>query len=138
MASLASPELVWQMVRNNHAHLMKSRNIRRPFSKEANNLKNVNTYRYNGFVQNNVVGVEPSTSGKGAVLVTKKKRSAHKPGQSVLRQPLTKGRRVSIQKVRRALKAANYRKDLRGLASRRAAAIIRSQEPPRPTKAKKN
>ena len=56
----------------------------------------------------------------------------------MLTQPLVKGRRVSIQKVRRALKAANYRKDLRGLAARRAAAIIRSQEPPRPPKAKKN
>ncbi|XP_043225763.1 60S ribosomal protein L28-like isoform X2 [Amphibalanus amphitrite] len=138
MASAASPELVWQMIRNNHGSLMKARNIRRPFSKEANNLKNVNSYRFNGFVQKNVVGVEPMASGKGAVLITKKKRSSHKPGQSVLRQPLVKGKRVSIQKVRRALKGASYRKDLRSLAARRAAAIIRSQEPPRPAKAKKN
>ncbi|KAF0289153.1 60S ribosomal protein L28 [Amphibalanus amphitrite] len=111
MASAASPELVWQMIRNNHGSLMKARNIRRPFSKEANNLKNVNSYRFNGFVQKNVVGVEPMASGKGAVLITKKKRSSHKPGQSVLRQPLVKGKRVSIQKVRRALKGASYRKD---------------------------
>ena len=33
MASAASPELVWQMIRNNHGALMKARNIRRPFSK---------------------------------------------------------------------------------------------------------
>lgn len=33
MASAASPELVWQMIRNNHGSLMKARNIRKPFSK---------------------------------------------------------------------------------------------------------
>lgn len=64
--------------------------------------------------------------------------SQNKPGASGLRTPLTKGQRVSIQKVRKVLRASSYRKDLRGLASRRAAAIIRSQEPPKATRAKKN
>ena len=42
---------------------------------ESNNLKNRNSYRYNGLVRRQTVGLEPATDGKGVVLVTRNRRS---------------------------------------------------------------
>ncbi len=38
--------------------------------KEPNNLKNRNTFRYNGLIHPKVVGVEAITNGKGVVFTT--------------------------------------------------------------------
>ena len=40
---------------------------------EPNNLRGVNSFRYNGLVQEKTVGVEASADGKSVTLVTKKK-----------------------------------------------------------------
>ena len=38
---------------------------------EPNNLRGVNSFRYNGLVQEKTVGVEATSDGKGVVLVTR-------------------------------------------------------------------
>lgn len=42
---------------------------------EPNNLRNRNSFRYNGLVHKKTIGVEPAVDGKGVVLVTKNSKS---------------------------------------------------------------
>merc|ERR1711913_232778 len=58
-----SADLCWAIVRDNHAYLLKKRTVQKPFSTEPNNLKNVNSARYNGFCPKKVVGI---TAAEGA------------------------------------------------------------------------
>merc|ERR1711913_4272 len=66
-----SADLAWAICRDNHSYLLKKRTIKKPFSTEANNLRNVNSQRYNGFCGKKVIGIEPAEGGKGIVLAYK-------------------------------------------------------------------
>merc|ERR1739848_306422 len=66
---IMSAELQWMIIRNNSSFLLKGSG--QTFSKEANNLKARNSFRFNGLVQKKTVGVEPCADGKGVMLVTK-------------------------------------------------------------------
>merc|ERR1712122_275436 len=89
----------------------KKRGVKKPFSTEACNLTNKNAQRYNGLVNNKVVGVSAAADNKGFVATTKKAG----PGRS-------------LHKMKGALVKQRYRKDLTKAALRRAAAICRSQK----------
>merc|ERR1712012_234323 len=119
-----SAELQWMVMRNNHAFLLK-RN-KREFSKEPNNLKSKNNFRYNGLVHKKTIGIEASDNNQGVVLVTKKKKCHNKPGSSLTRVQLKGGNRTVLNKVRRTFLKNGYRKDLKMAALRKAAAIMKS------------
>merc|ERR1712168_334246 len=119
-----SAELQWMIMRNNHAFLLK-RN-KREFSKEPNNLKSKNNFRYNGLVHKKTIGIEASDNNQGVVLVTKKKKCHSKPGSSLTRVQLKGGNRTVLNKVRRTILKNGYRKDLKMAALRKAAAIMKS------------
>lgn len=44
------------------------------FQQEPNNLRNLNSFRFNGLVHQQAVGIQPASDGKGVVLVTKNKK----------------------------------------------------------------
>ncbi|KAJ8953369.1 hypothetical protein NQ318_023486 [Aromia moschata] len=67
-----SSHLVWGIIRNNNAFLLKKRNISKPFSTESNNLTNVNSYRYNGLIHKKTVGIVDASDKKGFTVVYKK------------------------------------------------------------------
>merc|ERR1712012_663460 len=119
-----SAELQWMVMRNNHAFLLK-RN-KREFSKEPNNLKSKNNFRYNGLVHKKTIGIEASDNNQGVVLVTKKKKCHNKPGSSLTRVQLKGGNRTVLNKVRRTILKNGYRKDLKMAALRKASAIMKS------------
>ncbi|MEJ1821295.1 60S ribosomal protein L28, partial [Escherichia coli] len=74
-----SADLCWLIIRNNHAYLAKKRNVKKPFSTEPMNLKNVNSPRYNGLIHNKMLGIEPAPGGKGIVLSFKARKYQTKP-----------------------------------------------------------
>merc|ERR1712131_327184 len=123
-ACTMSAELQWMVMRNNHAFLLKRNN--REFSKEACNLKNKNNFRYNGLIHKKAVGIEASGDNKGVVLVTKKQKTANKPGSSIVRVQLKGGNRTVLNKVRRTILKNGYRKDLKTPALRKASAVMKS------------
>merc|ERR1712183_1094854 len=114
----------WMIMRNNHAFLLK-RN-KREFSKEPNNLKSKNNFRYNGLVHKKTIGIEASDNNQGVVLVTQKKKCHNKPGSSLTRVQLKGANRTVLNKVRRTILKNGYRKDLKMAALRKAAAIMKS------------
>merc|ERR1712029_116730 len=122
-----SADLAWAICRDNHSYLLKKRTIKKPFSTEANNLKNVNSQRYNGFCAKKVIGVEPAEGGKGIVLAYKTSKYQNKPGKNMIKTTIKAGPRRVLNSVRKFVKANRYRKDLKMAALRRASAILRSQ-----------
>ncbi|XP_061406285.1 large ribosomal subunit protein eL28 [Lethenteron reissneri] len=75
-----SAHLQWMIIRNNSSFLIK-RN-KQTFSTEPNNLKARNSFRYNGLIHKKTVGVEANPSGKGVVLVTKRRTSTWGEGRA--------------------------------------------------------
>ncbi|XP_019619081.1 PREDICTED: 60S ribosomal protein L28-like [Branchiostoma belcheri] len=124
-AATMSADLQWMIIRNNSSFLLK-RN-KQSFTREPNNLKAKNSYRYNGLVHKKTVGVEAAPDGKGVVLVTRKQRGLRKPAKGTSRVTLSRGGRQTLTTIRRAVRG--YRKDLKMPALRRASAILRSQKP---------
>ncbi|XP_014673170.1 PREDICTED: 60S ribosomal protein L28-like [Priapulus caudatus] len=124
-----SADLQWAIIRNNSCFLVKSRNVFKGFTKEPNNLKGINSFRYNGLVHQKTIGLEPAADGKGVVLVTKKRSGRSKPAQAFNRVTLKRGGRQTITGIRKFIVKNKYRKDLKKVAVRRASAILRSQRP---------
>ncbi|CAH2001825.1 unnamed protein product [Acanthoscelides obtectus] len=77
-----SSHLVWSIIRNNNAFLLKKRNISKPFSTEPNNLTNVNSFRYNALIDKKSVGIVDAPDKKGFTVVYKKASTQNKPRQS--------------------------------------------------------
>ncbi|CAH0546503.1 unnamed protein product [Brassicogethes aeneus] len=135
-----SSHLVWSIIRNNNAFLLKKRNISKPFSTEPNNLTNVSSYRYNGLVHKKSVGIVDAPDKKGFTVVYKKSSKQNKPRQSTVKRTFKSGPRRSLHKLKRLLESNKYRTDLTKAALRRASAVLSSQKPiaaKKTTKAKK-
>jgi len=98
-------------------------------SKEPNNLKGRNSFRYSGLVHKKTVGVEPAATGKGVVLVTRNGNSMRKPAKNYTRVELKGNSRGTLKTIGQSLFKGRYRQDLKMCAVRRASALLRSQKP---------
>lgn len=101
--------------------------VGKPFSKEANNLKNVNSPRYNGLCRRKVIGIEPASGGKGIIISHKTAKYQNKPAKNLVKTTVKAGPRRALNSIRRFIRHNSYRKDLKMAALRRASAILRSQ-----------
>ncbi|XP_052224246.1 60S ribosomal protein L28-like [Dreissena polymorpha] len=122
--------LVWGIIRNNSSFILKGN--KQTYSREPNNLKSRNSFRYNGLIHKRTVGVENAKDNKGIVLITRKPRSItfDQPAQIDLnRVELKKGGRKSLSTIRNTIRKGRYRKDLKMAALRRASALLKSQKP---------
>merc|ERR1711973_272362 len=97
-----SADLCWQIIRNNHAYLIKAKGIKKPFSCEPNNLKNVHSPRYNGVCRERVLGISPASDNKGVVLTYKTRKTVIKAGP-----------RKALNSIRRFIRFNHYRGDLK-------------------------
>ncbi|XP_054735312.1 60S ribosomal protein L28 [Anastrepha obliqua] len=123
-----SPHLNWLIIRNNNSFLLKKRDVKKPFSTEANNLTNVSSYRYSGLVHKKTVGVVPAADKKGFSVVLKKSKNAHRPAKNTSSVTFKAGPRRSLKKLKNLLTGIKYRKDLTQAALRRASAVLASQK----------
>ncbi|RUP46852.1 ribosomal protein L28e [Jimgerdemannia flammicorona] len=126
-----SADLVWSLVKNNNAYLVKRPGVQ--FSSEPGNLTNLNTFKYSGLANNKTVGVVPAVSGKGIELITKKQKlSAHNVNKRVNKITIAKGSRRTALSVANIVARNGYRPDLRQAsiaALARVSAILASQRP---------
>ncbi|XP_021361559.1 60S ribosomal protein L28-like [Mizuhopecten yessoensis] len=122
-----SADVQWAIIRNNSCFLLKGN--KRTFSMEPNNLKAINSFRYNGLVRKKTIGVEPAKDGKGVVLVTRNQSGWRKPCKSHTKMELKRDPRRVVNTIRKTIGNNRYRKDLKMAAIRRASALLRSQKP---------
>jgi len=104
----ASPDLIWHLVKNNNAFLV--RRDRCAFSSEPGNLKNVHSARYSGLSQKRAVDVEVAADGKSAVLSIKSASSRRKPAREWNKIALKKDFRRSAKAIKAV--TSSYRPDL--------------------------
>ncbi|XP_052220816.1 60S ribosomal protein L28-like isoform X2 [Dreissena polymorpha] len=122
-----SADLVWGIIRNNSSFILKGN--KQTYSREPNNLKSRNSFRYNGLIHKRTVGVENAKDNKGIVLITRKPRMTNLPKLTYNRVELKKGGRKSLSTIRNTIRKGRYRKDLKMSALRRASALLKSQKP---------
>ena len=133
-----SSDLQWLVVRNNSSFLVKRNGVQ--FSREAGNLMNLNSYKFNGLVNTKTVDVAlaPANGKKTALAVSTKRGSKTKTSK------VTTQRRNKKSPAARSITAATaghvYRADLSKYAVARAAALSESltlkQVPVRKTRGK--
>jgi large subunit ribosomal protein L28e len=120
-----SSDLLWSILRSQSSFIVK-----RPpgiggveFTREPNNLMNVNSYKYSGLAQSKVVSITPASNKRGAIITSQSKNGKKKS------TALTKGPRRTAFTVADLVARSGYRPDLRVAALARASAILRSQRP---------
>merc|ERR1712083_818081 len=112
-----SQQVVWSIVRQNHAYLVKSRKSGGvQFSKHPGNLKNKNTLKYSGIANNNAVSIQANADG-GITL---------KSGKTKATWGKHKGQRLTVLKAGNAVGKMNPA--LRGAARKRVSALLRAQK----------
>ncbi|KAJ2906702.1 hypothetical protein MKZ38_000438 [Zalerion maritima] len=137
--SNVSPDLVWEIVRNDNAFLVKRKsNGGVQFSRDPLNLQNVNSRKYAGFVNERAVGVNENEKG-GVTVTSKKTKHIQRPADSAhtVTYSGNKTGRKTYKAVANMTAKAGYRADLREAAVSRVSAIRRSQRPVKPTPERK-
>lgn len=131
MSSTVSSDVVWDVVRNQNCFLVKSKKNGSPqFSRDPLNLRNVNSRKHAGFVNDKAIGV--SSNGKrGLTVVSKNPKSVQRPYKSTTSFTMSdnKSSRKAYKAIANLAAARGYRMDLRDAAVQRASAIRRSQRP---------
>ncbi|KJZ73374.1 hypothetical protein HIM_07168 [Hirsutella minnesotensis 3608] len=132
--SNVSPDLIWEVVRNNNCFLSKSnRNGGVQFSHDPMNLTNMNSRKHAGFVNSKAIGVVANEKG-GVTVISKKEVNYNKPAKSLTKSTLggNKSSRKSYKVVANMAAKSGYRGDLRSAAVERVSAIRRTQRPTKP------
>jgi large subunit ribosomal protein L28e len=129
--SVASADVQWQLLRHHHSFLVKRDG--HLLSSEPLNLTNLHSYKFNGLVNNQVVGVVSSKKGakKNISLITKStKSSALRQPRSLINVGLNKHRRNhrvrSASTIQTATAGSHYRPDLTQFAVARYHALHRA------------
>merc|ERR1712029_615032 len=110
---------------------LKKRNCPKPFSTDPMNLTNKHSQRYTGLVNKKAVAVAPAADNKGFT-VTIKGGKGSKVAKGKQTVTMKSGPRRSLHKVKALIVKQRYRKDLSKAAMKRAAVIVRSQNPATP------
>ncbi|EXJ80356.1 ribosomal protein L28e [Capronia coronata CBS 617.96] len=134
-----SGDLIWEVVRNSNAYLVKhSAAGGVQFSRDPFNLVNKHSRKYDGFVNDKAVSVQPNEKG-GVTLKTKKPGKAYKPASAYNEHAYgsTVSNRKLYKNIADAVGKNSYRGDLNKAAVARASAIKLSQRPKKETPERK-
>ncbi|KAI1393480.1 60S ribosomal protein L28 [Hypoxylon trugodes] len=138
-SNLVSADLVWEIVRNNNAYLVKRKEFGGvQFSRDPLNLTNKSNRKNAGFVNDKAIGVQPAEKG-GVKVISKKESASQKPKESSIETTHSGGQatRKIYKTVANQTAKSGYRADLREAAVARVSAIRQSQKDPKPTPEKK-
>ncbi|GLT79045.1 hypothetical protein SLA2020_505550 [Shorea laevis] len=122
-------QLIWEIVKKNNSFLVKqfgrgSAGVQ--FSKESNNLYNLNSYKHSGLANKKTVTIQPGGKDLSVVFATTKTKKQNKPAslvhKSVMRKEFPRMAKAVVNQV-----ADNYyRPDLKKAALARLSAVNRS------------
>ncbi|KAL2653316.1 hypothetical protein R1flu_021444 [Riccia fluitans] len=127
--SMASPDLLWQLIKRNNSFLVKQNgNCNRSvqFSSEKNNLYNKNSFKFSGIANKKTVSIQPTGDGLAVTLATTKTKKGNKPAESVNRSVLRRDVRKMAKAVVNQVAVNGYRPDLKAAALARLSAVHKS------------
>ncbi|KAJ6796716.1 60S ribosomal protein L28-1-like [Iris pallida] len=128
MASVPG-DLIWEIVKKNNSFLVKqfgNSTAKVQFSKEPNNLYNVNSFKHSGLANKKTVSIQPGGKDLSVVVATTKTKKQSKPAslyhKSVMKKEFSKMAKALTNQVTDNY----YRPDLTKAALARLSAVHRS------------
>ncbi|CAN6979933.1 unnamed protein product [Brassica rapa subsp. trilocularis] len=122
-------QLIWEIVKTNNCFLVKQfgrGNAKVQFSKETNNLCNLNSYKHSGLANKKTVTIQAADKEQGVVLATTKTKKQNKPKVSVNKSVLKKEFPRMSKAVANQVVDNYYRPDLKKFALARLSVISKS------------
>ncbi|MFQ6642614.1 hypothetical protein Gotur_017589 [Gossypium turneri] len=122
-------QLIWEIVKRNNCFLVKefgrgTAGIQ--FSKESNNLYNLNSYKHSGLANKKTVTIQPGGKDQSVLLATSKTKKHNRPAivlhKSVMRKECSRMAKAVVNQV----VYNHYRPDLKKAALARLSAVNRS------------
>ncbi|KAE9588088.1 hypothetical protein Lal_00002836 [Lupinus albus] len=122
-------QLIWEIVKKNNSFLVKefgrgTQSVE--FSRESNNLYNLNSYKFSGLANKKTVTVQPAGKDQSVLLATTKTKKQNKPSALVHKSILKKDFRRTAKAVQNQVADNYYRPDLKKAALARLSAVNRS------------
>ncbi|XXG45942.1 hypothetical protein AAC387_Pa02g0897 [Persea americana] len=140
MATLPG-DLIWEIVKKNNSFLVKefgNSTAMVQFSKESNNLYNVNSFKHSGLANKKTVSIQAGGKDLSVVLSTTKTKKQNQPANLYHRSVMKKEFRRMSKAVVNQVADNYYRPDLKDAALARLSAIRRSLQVAKSGVKKKN
>ncbi|KAK9275925.1 hypothetical protein L1049_023199 [Liquidambar formosana] len=128
MATVPGP-LIWEIVKKNNSFLVKefgNGTASVMFSKESNNLYNLNSYKHSGLANHKTVTIQPGSKDTSVVLATTKTKKQNKPASLLHKSVMRKEFPRMAKAVTNQVADNYYRPDLKEAALARLSAVNRS------------
>ncbi|KAF3450642.1 hypothetical protein FNV43_RR06731 [Rhamnella rubrinervis] len=122
-------QLIWEIVKKNNSFLVKEfgrGNASVQFSKESNNLYNLNSYKHSGLANKKTVTIQPVGKDQAVLLATTKTKKQNKPSALLHKSVMKKEFRRMADAVVNQVANNYYRPDLKKAALARLSAVHRS------------
>ncbi|CAL0324092.1 unnamed protein product [Lupinus luteus] len=122
-------QLIWEIVKKNNSFLVKefgrgTQSVE--FSRESNNLYNLNSYKFSGLANKKTVTIQAAGKDQSVLLATTKTKKQNKPAALVHKSILKKDFRRTAKAVQNQVADNYYRPDLKKAALARLSAVSRS------------
>ncbi|QCE02285.1 large subunit ribosomal protein L28e [Vigna unguiculata] len=122
-------QLVWEIVKKNNSFLVKqfgrgTQSIE--FSRESNNLYNLNSFKFSGLSNKKTVTIQPVGKDLSVLLATTKTKKQNKPASLLHKSVMKKEFRRMAKAVENQVADNYYRPDLKNAALARLSAVNRS------------
>ncbi|XP_042484038.1 60S ribosomal protein L28-2 [Macadamia integrifolia] len=128
MATVPGP-LIWEIVKKNNSFLVKefgNGTASVQFSKESNNLYNVNSFKYSGLANKKTVSIQPAGKDLSVLLATSKTKKQNKPASYLHKSVMKNEFRRMAKAVINQVADNHYRPDLKYAALARLSAVQKS------------
>ena len=122
-------QLIWEIVKRNNSFLVKefgnnTQSVQ--FSRESNNLYNLNSYKFSGLANKKTVSIQAAGKDQSVLLATSKTKKQNKPAVWLQKSVLKKEFRKMAKAVQNQVADNYYRPDLKKAALARLSAVHRS------------
>ncbi|KAK4269275.1 hypothetical protein QN277_022456 [Acacia crassicarpa] len=122
-------QLVWEIVKKNNCFLVSefgrgTQSVQ--FSKESNNLYNLNSFKFSGLANKKTITIQPAGKDQSVLLATTKTKKQNKPAALLHKSVMKKELRMMAKAVENQVADNYYRPDLKKAALARLSAIHRS------------
>ncbi|WCJ39608.1 60S ribosomal protein L28-2 [Euphorbia peplus] len=121
-------QLIWEMVKSNNCFLVKQfgrGSASLQFSKEPNNLYNLNSFKHSGLANKKTVSIQPGKD-QSVVLATTKTKKQNKPAALLHKSVMKKEFTRMAKSVANQVGDNYYRPDLKSAALARLSVVHRS------------
>ncbi|KAG7036445.1 60S ribosomal protein L28-2 [Cucurbita argyrosperma subsp. argyrosperma] len=122
-------QLIWEIVKRNNSFLVKEfgrGTAGVQFSKESNNLYNLNSYKHSGLANKKTVTIQPGGKDQSILFATTKSKKQNKPSSLLHKSLMKKEFRRMAKAVTNQVGDNYYRPDLKRDALARLSAVNRS------------